>query len=80
MTKNLFAWGNFNPEEFATKLIENAGVPNAGNIQTNTMQIGSLVTVNGDVNDTMTMMQIAANQAANKIKQSFKELSNGLNG
>ena len=78
-TANIWEWSNFDPESFAKNLIKS--VPNAGaNVQANTMQVGSLVTVNGDVNDTMTMMQIAANQAANKIKQSFKELSNGLNG
>lgn len=78
-TANIWEWSNFDPESFAKNLIKS--VPNPGaNVQANTMQVGSLVTVNGDVNDTMTMMQIAANQAANKIKQSFKELSNGLNG
>lgn len=80
MTSNLWAWGGFNPEEFATKLIENAGIPDASNVQTNELQIGSLITVNGNINDTEEMVMIAAGQAANKIKQSFKELSDSLRG
>ena len=78
MTSNLWEWGRFNPEEFAGKLLKNADIPNTGNVTTNTMQVGSLVTVNGNVNDSMEMMQIASTTASAKIKQSFKELSNGL--
>ena len=76
-TSNIWEWSRFNPAEFAEKLIQH--MPNTGgNVQTNTMQIGSVVTVNGPINDTMEMMQIAATTASNKIKQSFYELSNGL--
>ena len=77
-TSNIWEWSKFNPEEFANKLLQ--AVPDVGgNVQTNTMQVGSLVTVNGNVNDTMEMVQIAAQQASSKIKQSFYQLSNGLN-
>lgn len=78
MTSNLWAWGSFNPQEFAAKLLENSNMNTSGNVQANTMQIGSLITVNGNINDTEEMVMIASNQAANKIKQSFKELSNNL--
>ena len=78
-TSNMWEWGNFNPQEFASKLIQS--IPNnGGNVQTNTMQVGSLVTVNGNVNDSMAMMEIAAQQATNKIKQSWQQLSNQLYG
>ena len=77
-TANIWEWSKFDPTEFARRLIQS--VPNTGgNVQANTMQVGSLVTVNGNVNDTMEMMQIASTTAATKIKQSFNELSNGLN-
>ena len=77
-TSNIWEWSKFDPTDFARRLIQS--VPNTGgNVQTNTMQVGSLVTVNGNVNDAMEMMQIASTTAATKIKQSFNELSNGLN-
>lgn len=78
-TANMWEWSNFNPTEFAQKLIQS--IPNTGgNVQTNTMQVGSLVTVNGNINDSMAMMEIAAQQATSKIKQSWQQLSNQLNG
>jgi chromosome segregation ATPase len=77
-TANIWNWSKFDPTEFARKLIQSA--PSVGGtVQANTMQVGSLVTVNGPVNDTMEMMKIAATTASTKIKQSFNELSNGLN-
>lgn len=79
-TENIWGWSRFNPDEYAAKLAQSIGSISGGDVQTNTMQIGSLVTVNGNVNDAMEMMQIAATTATAKIKQSFKELSNGLNG
>ncbi len=78
-TSNIWEWSRFNPEEFASKLIQTIGNVEGSKVQTNTMQVGSLVTVNGNVNDTMEMVQIAANTASAKIKQSFNELSNSLN-
>lgn len=79
-TKNIWEWSRFNPEEFASKLAQSINTSGKEQIQTNTMQVGSLVTFNGPVNDTAEMIQIAAQQASTKIKQSFKQLSNGLNG
>lgn len=79
-TENIWGWSRFNPDEYAAKLAQSISSISGGDVQTNTMQIGSLVTVNGNVNDAMEMMQIAATTATAKIKQSFKELSNGLNG
>ena len=77
-TANIWNWSKFDPTEFARRLIQS--VPTAGgSVQANTMQVGSLVTVNGNVNDAMEMMKIAATTASTKIKQSFNELSNGLN-
>lgn len=78
-TSNIWEWSRFNPEEFASKLIQTIGNVEGGKVQTNTMQVGSLITVNGNVNDTMEMVQIAANTASAKIKESFNELSNSLN-
>jgi len=77
-TANIWEWSKFNPTEFASKLIQSISGVGAGNVQTNTMQVGSLVTVNGNINDTMEMMQIAATEASAKIKQSFKEINNNL--
>lgn len=78
MTSNIWEWARFDPTEFAKKLMQN--MPSAGaNMQANTMQVGSLVTITGPVNDTVEMVKIASQQAATKIKQSFNELSNGLN-
>ena len=78
-TSNIWEWGNFNPTEFANKLIQNVSGIGTGNVQTNTMQIGSVVTITGPVNDTVEMVKIASQEATAKIKSSFKELSNGLN-
>ena len=78
-TSNIWEWSRFNPEEFASKLIQTIGNVEGGKVQTNTMQVGSLITVNGNVNDTMEMVQIATNTASAKIKESFNELSNSLN-
>lgn len=79
-TKNIWEWSRFNPSEFANKLAQNINNTGVAPVQTNTMQVGALVQVNGNINDTMEMMQIAATQASTKIKQSFKQLSNGLTG
>lgn len=77
-TSNIWQWSRFDPETFAKQLALN--VPKTGsNVQANTLQIGNLVNVSGNVNDTMEMMQIAATTASAKIKQSFNQLSNGLN-
>ena len=78
-TSNIWEWSRFDPEEFANKLVQSIDNVGTGNVQTNTMQVGSLVTVNGNVNDSMAMMEIASTTASTKIKQSFKELSNNLN-
>lgn len=78
-TSNIWEWSRFDPTEFAKKLIQSMPNTASSQVQANTMQVGSLVTVNGNVNDAMEMMQIAATTASAKIKQSFNELSNGLN-
>ena len=80
MTSNLWEWSKFNPEDFANKLLNSIDVPNTGNVTTNTMEVGSLVTINGNVNDTKEMVMIASEQAAAKIKQSWNDFSNTLNG
>ena len=77
-TANIWEWSKFNPTEFASKLIQSISGVGAGKVQTNTMQVGSLVTVNGNVNDSLEMMNIAAQQASAKIKQSFKEINSNL--
>lgn len=79
-TKNIWEWSRFNPSEFANKLAQNINNTGVAPVQTNTMQVGSLVQINGNVNDTQEMVMIAAQQASTKIKQSFKQLSNGLTG
>lgn len=80
MTSNLWEWGRFNPEEFAEKLLSAGKVSGAGAVTTNTMQVGSLVTVNGNVNDSIEMMKIASQQATAKIKQSWNDFSNTIRG
>lgn len=80
MTSNLWAWGNFNPEEFASKLLNSVSMANNGNVTANTMNISSLVTINGPVNDTVEMVKIAGQEAATKIKQSWNDFSNTLRG
>jgi TP901 family phage tail tape measure protein len=77
-TSNIWEWSRFDPTEFANKLIQSMP-EGVGKVQNNTMQVGSLVTVNGNVNDSLEMTKIAAQTASVKIKESFTELSNGLN-
>lgn len=77
LTNNIWEWSKFNPAEFAQRLIQSMP-QTGGTMQNNTMEIGSLITVNGPINDTVEMVKIASEQATTKIKQSFNQLSNGL--
>ena len=50
----------------------------SGLVTANTMQVGSLIEVNGNVNDSMDMLKIAAQEASKQIGSSFKQLNEGL--
>ena len=80
MTDNLWKWGELSPSDFVKGLTGNVPqVPVATATETNnTMTVGSLIEINGPVNDSVEMMKIAANQASKIVTQSFKKLNDGL--
>lgn len=44
----------------------------------NTMSVGSLITVNGNINDSKEMMKVASKAAVKEIRKSWEEFSSGI--
>ena len=80
MTDNLWKWAEQNPNEFIKSMqLGTPQLPLAVGAETNnSMTVGSLIQVNGPVNDSLEMMKIAANQAARVVTQSFKKMNDGI--
>jgi len=80
MTDNLWKWAEYNPNEFLRGMrVDAPQIPMSASTETNnSMNVGSLIQVNGPVNDSVEMMKIAAVQASKIVTQSFKKINDGL--
>ena len=77
-TRKLWELSKMNLPNIAGGILKDFKLPTSGLVTANTMQVGSLIEVNGNVNDSMDMLKIAAQEASKQIGSSFKQLNEGL--
>lgn len=77
-TANIFEWAKISPSEFFNQSQPQVNMPNITKANQTIINFESLVNVNGNVNDSMEMMKIAANEASSKLKETFRNINNGL--
>lgn len=75
-TKNLWAMSKMNPSDFVKGM--NISVPAANGGNAFNIHYDSMVTVNGNVNDSLDMMKIATAQAQQNFNSNIKKLSDGI--
>ena len=78
-TRNLFELAKYTPEELMGGFGANSNsLPTIQKNSQTVVSFGSAVTVNGNVNDSLSMMKIATQQAQSKISETLKNLSDEI--
>ena len=76
-TRNLFELAKVDPKQLLNGM-SSASTPTLQQNKAFGVNISSLVTVNGPINDSLAMMKIAANEAQSKITKTLKDLSDEI--